>query len=72
MDYESYESYLESLVKDGFIAEKGHPLKCRFCDSKSFKEHDEYYDEHGKEYQVSCNDCGEKLSIWAYGCWNLL
>jgi hypothetical protein len=68
-----YTDNFNLLVKDGFLSENGHPLKCRFCESKNFKEHGEYYDERGKvEYQLSCNDCGKELSIWAYGSWDLL
>jgi hypothetical protein len=70
----SYEEYLEALEIEGYIAKDGQPLKCRFCDStKPFKESDIYHENYFKvEYQLSCSDCNNRLSIWAYGQWQLV
>lgn len=71
----SYEEYLTALEIMGYIAKDGTPLKCRFCDStKAFKESNAYFEDGGYkvEYQLSCSDCQNKLSIWAYGQWEII
>jgi hypothetical protein len=68
----SYDEFREALVKDGYIAENGKPLKCTNCESKDFKRVNKYYEMDYScvvEYTCVCKDCDHTLGVWAYGSW---
>ena len=68
-DIENHHDFVEKLIKDGYIARNGTPLKCE-CGCKEFKTVNEYFEEWFRvEYQLYCTDCGKIVGIWAYGYW---
>ncbi len=68
---ESIHEFLQRLVREGYIAENGAPLKCHFCESKNFDEKC-YYEEHtAVEKVVNCKACGKQVGNWSYGAWQI-
>lgn len=66
-----YLDYLNNLIKEGYIAESGKPLKC-FCGNTSFIETDLIKEEHCVvEYKLQCNECNKIVGYWSYGYWQL-
>ncbi|QQO40655.1 zinc ribbon binding domain protein [Bacillus phage 000TH008] len=68
----SFEEMYDQLIKDGFITEGGVPIKCYECCSENLEDYQHYYAEGSLvEYSVRCKDCGEHVSTWSYGFWDL-
>ena len=66
------QEYIDEMVKQGYIAEDGTPLKCHFCGSKKLEEVGQYYEDCVLvEYEVKCKLCGKRVGYWAYGSWEL-
>ena len=68
---EELEQYKNDLIKNGYKAEDGKPLKCRFCDCKELESRNEIV-EGGigtVEFDCFCSKCGKKVGSWSYGCW---
>jgi len=67
---ETYEDYVNHLIKEGFIKEDGTPLKCLYCEGNDFERRNEYYCPYGiEEYEVWCVKCNKKVGHWAFGTW---
>lgn len=65
--------YFLNLEKNGYITEKGSPLKCIYCDSKDLIDINVMKANYGmEEYEVQCNSCKKITGRWAYGNWTLL
>lgn len=69
-DIEDYGAYLHRMETEGYIGDKGQPLKCLYCDSKELDERNTYYENHYiVEYQVYCKKCDKTVGQWSYGRW---
>lgn len=66
-----YREYLEELIKEGYIAEDGHPLKCHECEGTEMETRDEWHGDYGRidEYTLQCKTCKAQTGHWAYGGW---
>jgi len=72
MKFQTFEEYIDHLEKEGYINEKGQPLKCLHCDSKNLEDYGHIYENLGcVEYQVRCKDCKKHVNTWSYGNWEL-
>lgn len=66
------EDHINEIIKDGYIAEDGTPLKC-FCGDTDFEESDQYYEDcHTVEFTLNCKACDKRVGYWAYGSWDIL
>lgn len=68
---ETFEQYVRKLVTDGYINEKGAPLKCLFCDSKELEDNYTYENHSAVENTVICKICKKPTGQWSYGSWEL-
>lgn len=69
---DEFREYMEQLEKDGYITDKGTPLKCLQCDHTDFTMVDDYYCPYGlEEYSLKCDNCGSIVGHWAYGYWQV-
>lgn len=70
---ETFEDYINQMIKDGYWSEKDlAPLKCHHCGSKNLDDRNHCYENLGcVSYQRFCNDCGEFVSEWSYGHWEI-
>lgn len=63
--------FIKQQQKDGYIDEKGKPLKCE-CGCTDFTDINEHFCQFGREeYQVQCNNCKEIVGHWAFGYWQV-
>ena len=74
--YQSFEDYVDDMIKEGLISENGAPLKCHKCEGKNFIEYDHDYLDycygHGVnllEYKVKCETCKTDVGYWVAGNW---
>lgn len=68
----TFEEYIVELIKNGYISENGHPLKCMWCDSPNLRSDNFSHFNHTVcEYDIVCNDCDEIVGHWAYGSWHI-
>lgn len=68
----SMHEYMQQQVNDGYINEKGAPLKCQFCESTRLSDHNRSVSDYGVlEYEVFCDSCDKKVGHWAYGNWTV-
>lgn len=64
--------YIRGLMDDGYIGDKGQPMKCINCGSKNLEVFDEYYEEYYKvEYSVRCKEYKHMTGTWSYGNWDI-
>lgn len=58
----------EQLIHKGYLKPNGQPIRCA-CGSIHLGEIMTDVDEAGyiNEYNIVCNNCGERVAIWAYG-----
>tara|TARA_R110000851_G_scaffold233479_1_gene386049 strand:+ start:475 stop:795 length:321 start_codon:yes stop_codon:yes gene_type:complete len=72
--HEDYEDHKDlKLIKEGYIAEDGHPKKC-VCGCTEFKQVNQTYGEGWiEEYSLECKneDCLKTVGHWAYGNWTV-
>lgn len=68
----SYEERVINLIAEGYIDEKGQPLKCQHCEGEDLEEygHQTMVDEL-VEYQVNCKKCNRNTGYWSYGHWEV-
>jgi len=64
---------INNLIEEGFIDEKGKPLKCQNCEGEDLEEYGHCYEDNHflVEYQVSCKKCYHNTGLWAYGHWEV-
>lgn len=62
------------LIKKGYLATDGEPLKCTRCNSNNLERYNEYWGEcHGpiiEEYSIRCKECKQHLGTNSYGSWD--
>lgn len=68
---QTIEEYINQQIADGYITNKGVPIKCQYCDSTALRE-DSYHEEHVVvEKLVTCIDCSAEVGLWSYGTWTI-
>jgi hypothetical protein len=69
----TFEDYIKEQIKEGYIAEDGHPKKC-VCGCTEFKQVDQHYGEgHIEEYSLECTnqECLNTVGSWSFGHWQI-
>lgn len=69
----TFEDYIKEQIKEGYIAEDGHPKKCE-CGCTEFNQVNQTYGEGWiEEYSLECKneDCLKTVGHWAYGNWTV-
>jgi hypothetical protein len=66
---ETMEQYITQMIEDGYITEKGEPLKCVHCGSKDLESHHFYENHYVAEIDVICKICDKNTGHWSYGSW---
>ncbi len=68
---EDHAEYYKRMVDEGFIDEKGCPLKCQRCGNKEFTTI-HFFEECGVvEMEVFCTECTIQVGYWSYGSWQI-
>lgn len=65
--------YIKDLIREGYINERGKPLKCHKDECNSLTQVDEVYDSEGRliEYSLRCDYCWDIAGTWSYGNWDM-
>ena len=67
------QEYIRQLERDGYINERGKPLKCLYCNSITLIDVNVMKSNYGiEEYEVQCNCCKKITGRWGYGNWTII
>jgi len=68
---ETIGDYINRMIEEGYIGEKGQPLKCFKCGGEDFEETNHCMGNYSiDEYDMVCS-CGTIVGHWAYGYWDV-
>jgi len=70
-EFDDFAETMKKAVQDGYITEKGYPLKCYNCDSKDLKFTQNYEDYIMEEESVKCNNCNSDVGLWSMIVWTM-
>jgi len=71
LDDLNIEKHVRLQIQHGLVYNDLCPKRC-FCGCKEFNKTNQYHEEYFTvEYQLECNNCGEKVGHWAFGYWQV-